>query len=135
MGDKMVDKTATKQTGRGRADPKAMKRRQLPRVRGSQVCEFDGLGVLPVVHKQFLDMKLGRYEHTTKASRYSKRVEELVKAFENPRRLVAVQFDNGGPEDLGFKQWWGILEFADFEITDDGLLSFSVENRLAEWPS
>lgn len=117
-----------------RLDPQMMARKQVPRHVGQQICEFRGLGVLPVVHLQFLDMKNLSYAHKVKAGLKSKKVQDQLVAFENIGKLVAVQIDKEGTGELGFKQWWGILQFSDFKVTDDGIISFVVVKRLTEWP-
>lgn len=118
-----------------RLDPKSMKRRQHPRVRGSWVCEFRGLGVLPVLHARFLNMTARRYSQAGKFDGHARRLEELLEAFDNPRALVAIQADHPVDDGGGFKQWWGVLKFADLDLSDDGTLSFTVVDRLTEWPA
>ena len=98
----------------------------MPRLIGMQTCEFKGLGILPVVHKQFLD--------EVRAGLENFRVQEQLAAFDNPRRLVAVQIDKGDDGELGFVQWWGILVFDNFQVSNDGKISFDVVDRMREWP-
>lgn len=113
----------------------SMASRQVPRHIGDHVCEFRGVGVLPVVHWQFLDMKARRYSHIARAGLASSRVQDQLRAFETSGGLAAVQVDRGGPEDLSFKNWWGILRFTNFHVSDEAEISFDVIGRLTDWPA
>ncbi|MCR9158838.1 MAG: hypothetical protein NXH80_16490 [Rhodobacteraceae bacterium] len=117
-----------------RVDANTMKRRQRPRIRGSWVCEFRGLGMLPVLHTGYLDMKSRTYSQSKKGDRRSAKFQQLLKAYEKSGGLVAIQIDHHKNDGHDFKEWWGIVQTSDLVVTEDGSITLDVVDRLLEWP-
>lgn len=114
--------------------PQTMKSKQRPRARGSWVCEFNGLGLLPVLHTKYLDMKSRTYFQPKKGELRAAKFSSLLEAFEMSGGLVAIQNDHHTNPAHSFVGWWGILKCDDLSVTDDGTLSLRVVDRLREWP-
>jgi hypothetical protein len=76
-----------------------------------------------------------RYHQEKKGERRSAKFGSLLKAFEGSNGLVAIQEDHHENSAHNFKNWWGIIRCGDLVVTEDGTLSFTVLERVTEWPS